>query len=107
MTTAPTLTNKPEHCAPVPENNVIALSKQKARRNENILAYEDGQFHKTKDGIFTLQRTITAMKNACLSVPLWTWWPTHGTKNHPNGGVYLSGKTATAKPIVGQCRLKS
>lgn len=52
MTTSPTLTNKPEHCAPVPENNVITLSKQKARRNENILAYEDGQFHKTKDGIF-------------------------------------------------------
>ena len=52
MTTSPTLTNKPEHCAPVPENNVITLSKQKARRNENILAYEDWQFHKTKDGIF-------------------------------------------------------
>ena len=44
--------DKPEHCVPVPENNVITLSKQKARRNENILAYEDGQFHKTRDGIF-------------------------------------------------------
>lgn len=51
-TPEPTPAGKPEHILPPEENNIIVLSKQKARRNENILAYEDGQFHKTKDGIF-------------------------------------------------------
>ena len=51
-TPEPTPAGKPEHILPPEENNVIILSKQKARRNENILAYEDGQFHKTRDGIF-------------------------------------------------------
>lgn len=48
---APEPAEKPEHSFTVPAN-VIELTKQKASRNENILAYEDGQFQKTKDGIF-------------------------------------------------------
>lgn len=56
MTSEFVTAEKPKHSVTIPENNVIALSKQKARRNENILAYEDGQFHKTKDGIFYITK---------------------------------------------------
>ncbi len=63
-TPEPTPAGKPEHILPPEENNVIVLSKQKASRNENILAYEDGQFQKTKDGIFYITENSDGNKKS-------------------------------------------